>query len=228
MDLLGSIMKSMDKPPAVSNQEKKRRKAEAKLADEEKEKKTKFRITVPNSICKLSHNILGRQLEKQVSDFIKDGARTRLKLEPMEKLYRSIAHDVAEVAGLMSLSFGDEGINRHIMLFKKEHSPSEEELEALREGKEFDPNAQRDVEFDSEEATPSKVSKPSNDSSTPSAANYRDKYKSILGEASGQSAAKVTVPNKTFGFVPSANKQDQRSIEETLKDIRARKRQKGN
>ncbi|XP_065842814.1 sperm-associated antigen 7 homolog isoform X2 [Oscarella lobularis] len=212
MDLLGSIMKSMDKPPAVSNQEKKRRKAEAKLADEEKEKKTKFRIT----------------LEKQVSDFIKDGARTRLKLEPMEKLYRSIAHDVAEVAGLMSLSFGDEGINRHIMLFKKEHSPSEEELEALREGKEFDPNAQRDVEFDSEEATPSKVSKPSNDSSTPSAANYRDKYKSILGEASGQSAAKVTVPNKTFGFVPSANKQDQRSIEETLKDIRARKRQKGN
>ena len=73
----------------------------------------------------------------------------------MEKVYRSIVyesfiflfnssfilsytlcrHDVADVAGLTSFSFGDEDIDRYIMLFKKEHLPSDEELEALRSGK---------------------------------------------------------------------------------------------
>ena len=29
------------------------------------------------------------------------------------------SHDVAEIAGITSYSFGEEGINRHIILFKK-------------------------------------------------------------------------------------------------------------
>ena len=29
------------------------------------------------------------------------------------------SHDVAEIAGITSYSFGDEGINKHIILFKK-------------------------------------------------------------------------------------------------------------
>ena len=43
-------------------------------------------------------------------------------------------HEVAEVAGLLSFSFGTEGQDRHTVLFRKEAPPSEEELQALRNG----------------------------------------------------------------------------------------------
>ena len=42
---------------------------------------------------------------------------------------------MADVAGLTSYSFGEEDLDRYIMLFKREHPPSDEELEALRSGK---------------------------------------------------------------------------------------------
>lgn len=39
-------------------------------------------------------------------------------------------------------------------------------------------------------------------------------------------ATKVTQVNRKYGFVSSENKKDQRSIEQTLNDIRAKKRLK--
>lgn len=77
-------------------------------------------------------------------------------------------HDVAEVAGLTSFSFGDDEDSRYVMVFKKvgdgrgrcgelgevteprvtplpppgcpqEFAPSDEELEAYRRGEEWDP-----------------------------------------------------------------------------------------
>ena len=36
----------------------------------------------------------------------------------MDKLWRSIVHDVAEVASLVSFSFGEEGYDKYIMVFK--------------------------------------------------------------------------------------------------------------
>jgi hypothetical protein len=77
MDLLGSILGSMDKPPTVSVQEKKAKEAELKRAAEEKKKKSKFRQTI----------------EQKVSRFIQDGSQTRLKFEPMDKIYRSIVYN---------------------------------------------------------------------------------------------------------------------------------------
>jgi hypothetical protein len=47
------------------------------------------------------------------------------------------SHDVAEVAGLTSQSFGEEGVDRYIMLFKKEFPPSEDEIATLRNGEEW-------------------------------------------------------------------------------------------
>lgn len=46
-------------------------------------------------------------------------------------------HDIAEVAGLTAQSFGIEGVDRYIMLFKKEHPPSEDEITTLRNGEEW-------------------------------------------------------------------------------------------
>ncbi|GFY49708.1 sperm-associated antigen 7 homolog, partial [Trichonephila inaurata madagascariensis] len=48
-------------------------------------------------------------------------------------------HDVADIAGLCAYAFGEEEIDRYVMVFKKEYSPSEEELNAYRNGEEWDP-----------------------------------------------------------------------------------------
>lgn len=78
------------------------------------------------------------------------------------------------------------------------------------------------------------------------AKNYKEKYEHLIGKESALDAAKKTVTNKSYGFgeliyyvhariyiitsclsiVPSENKKDQRSIEQTLADMRERKRQK--
>uniref|UniRef100_A0A8C0JDZ5 Sperm associated antigen 7 n=1 Tax=Chelonoidis abingdonii TaxID=106734 RepID=A0A8C0JDZ5_CHEAB len=94
-----------------------------KLQEQEKRQKVEFR----------------KRMEKDVSDFIQDSAQTKKKFQPMNKLERSILHDVVEVAGLTSFSFGDDEESRYVMIFKKEFAPSDEELEAYRCGEEWDP-----------------------------------------------------------------------------------------
>ncbi len=117
MDLLGSIMGSMTGPPKVSEKERERRKKAREAADKAEEahrKATKdFRT----------------KTEERLGEFIKDGARTKMACPPMEKHLRSIVHDVAEVAGLVAHSFGQEDdASRHVVVWKKEAQPGEEEL----------------------------------------------------------------------------------------------------
>lgn len=49
----------------------------------------------------------------------------------------SLRHEVAQDAGMVSYSFGEEGIDRYIVVYKKEFVPSEDELNALRRGEEW-------------------------------------------------------------------------------------------
>ena len=67
-------------------------------------------------------------------------------------------------------------------------------------------------------------------SCTVAPAPYLDKYERLLGKATdvggAKDAARKTQMNKQYGFVPSENKKDHRSIEQTLADIRAKKKQK--
>ena len=59
------------------------------------------------------------------------------------------SHEIAETAGLLAHSFGEDEVDRYVMLFKKvcrdhlvltmmylsqEYAPSDEELQALRKG----------------------------------------------------------------------------------------------
>ena len=46
------------------------------------------------------------------------------------------------------------------------------------------------------------------------------------GKEVAKDAAKITEINKSYGLVPRENKKDNRSIEQTLNDIRAKKKQK--
>ncbi|RDD44193.1 Sperm-associated antigen 7 [Trichoplax sp. H2] len=208
MDLLDSIMKSMDKPPSLSQKEKKIQRAKKEFLQKQQEKEKE-------SMSKFNTQVLD-----QISAFINDANAKKLTYEPMDKIHRTAIHEIVENAGLLSYSFGQEGESRYVMVFKKEFPPSEEELAAYRRGEEYDPSAKKDNTDidDHQEEDKIKDSKPKRD--------YREKYMKIVGKESGIEAAKITVPNENFGFVPSSNKRDQRSIEETLNEIRSRKRSK--
>ncbi|KAF3840865.1 hypothetical protein F7725_006727 [Dissostichus mawsoni] len=185
-DLLGSILNSMEKPPTVGSQESRRKAREQaarlkKMEELEKRKKAEFR----------------KKMEKEVSEFIQDSAQQKRKYNPMGKIERSILHDVSEVAGLTSFSFGEEEESRYVMLFKKEQAALEETASSKTKKTEMCPNT-----------------------------NYRDKYVHLIGTSAAKDAAHTLEANRAYGCVPAANKRDTRSVEEAIDQIRAKKRQK--
>jgi len=214
MDLLGSILKNMDAPP-TTEVDKKAKEEKAKLKKlqmEEKKKNAAFR----------------GKIEKEVTEFLKDTKETRLKYPPMTRIQRSIVHDVAEIAGLTTFSFGEDEVDRFVMLFKKEFPPSDEELEAYRNGEEFDPDSigksKEEAKNTGDSHNSDRAQSSSKISTHPPPTYYKDKYRHLLGSDSGKDAARATKSNSAYGYVPSENKRDQRSIEETLNDIRKRKK----
>ncbi|KAJ9594194.1 hypothetical protein L9F63_014354 [Diploptera punctata] len=215
MDLLGSILNSMDKPPTISDKQRslmrKQKEEYLRKQREEKEKLKAFR----------------EKMEQGINEFLSDPSKQKKKFEPMEHVHRTIIHDVAEVAGVLAYSIGEEGVDRHVMLFKREFSPCEDELAALRRGEEWDPQKAKELalkreherKMEEEEA----AKKPKN--FVPNS-NYKDKYEHLIGREAAKEAARKTQTNKQYGFVPSENKKDMRSIEQTLADIQSKKRQK--
>uniref|UniRef100_A0A2R5LKR2 Putative actin-binding protein n=2 Tax=Ornithodoros turicata TaxID=34597 RepID=A0A2R5LKR2_9ACAR len=205
----------MDKPPTVGDKQKnlikKQREELQKREAEEKAKLRKFRD----------------QIEEQINKFIQNPEKQKHKFQPMSKVYRTIIHDVADIAGLTAFSFGEEDVSRHVMVFKKEFAPLDDELAAYRRGEEWDPEkakaAAKQKELEAEALAQSTRS--TSKGSAPQT-DYHEKYQKLLGKESGKDAAKITTPNKQFGFVPSQNKKDVRTIEQTLADIRAKKKQK--
>lgn len=53
--------------------------------------------------------------------------------------------DIAEDAGVISYSFGIEGEDRYVMLFKKQNPPSEDELATLRAGEEWNEDKAKEI-----------------------------------------------------------------------------------
>uniref|UniRef100_L7LX31 R3H domain-containing protein n=3 Tax=Rhipicephalus TaxID=34630 RepID=L7LX31_RHIPC len=205
----------MDKPPTVGDKQKKllqkQRDEHQKREAEEKEKLRKFRD----------------QVEDKINKFIQDPEKQKYKFAPMAKVHRTIIHDVADIAGLTAFSFGEEEVDRYVMIFKKEFAPSDDELAAYRKGEEWDPEKAKAAARERELAAAAlaEQAKQSSQESVPQS-DYHEKYEKLLGRESGKDAAKITTPNKQFGFVPSQNKKDVRTIEQALADIRAKKKQK--
>ncbi|XP_065206920.1 sperm-associated antigen 7 homolog [Planococcus citri] len=217
MDLLGSILNSMDKPPSVNEKERLRRK-KAKEAmqlqqNKEKEKLKAFRDDA----------------EKKINEFELDETKTKLPFPPSDRILRGIIHEIAQDAGMVSYSFGEEGIDRYIVVYKKEFVPSEDELNALRKGEEWNEEKARQIaekrKREEEEEEEYTKKKRENDKFVP-ASNYQTKYQHLIGLESAKDAAKKTGINKQYGFVPSENKKDSRSIEQTLADIQKKKAKK--
>lgn len=218
MDLLGSILDKMDKPPIPSSNQKKSSNGKSALhkqQEAERKKKVEFRT----------------KTEDKIQTFVCDPIQTRLKFPPMDKLWRSIIHDVAEVASLVSFSFGEEDYDKYVMVFKTQ--PCEEELQALRSGEEYDPSQNLSKEEETEQASVhedkseedyARIRRKSKEKFVPASAHYQDKYKHIIGTETGLEAARKAEPNVKFGMVPSERKRDVRSIEETMNAMRAKKK----
>ncbi|XP_046850414.1 sperm-associated antigen 7-like [Xenia sp. Carnegie-2017] len=209
MDLLGSILNNMDVPPTskadkvLKKNLKEQKEAMEKIQAKEKLKRDEFRSEV----------------EKKVNELMKDPNQTYFKYPPMDKIERSIIHDVAEIAGITSYSFGEEDIDRHIILFKKEFAPSEEELAVIRKGEEYDPMKIKEALEEKKQKASTVKSSDTKPIKIKPKANYKEKYEHLIGKDSGKDSAKITVTNNSFGYVPSENKKDVRSIEETMNEI---------
>lgn len=214
MDLLGSILNTMDKPPSVSSSDKARIKKHREQIENEKDKQ------------KQQVKQLRQMAEQKINAFVQNNKETRLKFLPMNQLCRNVIRELAEDAGLVSHSFGVEEEDRYTMLFKKESPPCEDELNTLRAGEEWSLDKAEEIgkkrkleqlqEVEDQKVTEfSKNFKPAH--------NYKEKYELIIGTEVAKDAARKTETNKQYGFVPSENKKDHRSIEETLADIRKKK-----
>ncbi|KAL3861023.1 hypothetical protein ACJMK2_007116 [Sinanodonta woodiana] len=213
MDLLGSILGSMEKPPPMRDDEKKKAKAQQALVEKQQEAEKKKLEDFRNKI------------HKWIQQFVKDGTLQKKKFEPMDKVYRAILHEVADIAGLTSFSFGQEEQERYVMVWKKEFAPTDDELLAYRKGEDWDPEKAKEMAKQKElERLEDQSDAKNNPKTVIPASNYKDKYKHLIGDTSAKDAARQTTANKSYGFVPSENKKDQRTIEQVLADNRARKR----
>ena len=221
MDLLGSILGSMEKPPTVDNEAKKKQK-------EQKEKMEKFQARE-----RLVLSSFRKEIQTRVNRFLQSDLEC-FRFEPMDKVRRAIVHEVAETAGMSSSAFGVEDEDRFVMLFKKESAPTDEQLAVYRSGVTYDPQrvdeilrergAEREKRISERRQEAAKKGKEKAEPT--SSSSYRDKYQHLIGAEAAEAAAKTMNANAAYGFVTSENKKDKRSIEETLADIRSKKKLK--
>ena len=141
------------------------RASEKEIAERKKAREMAKKLEERN---KQESKIFREKMETRIDEFLKlpigEEKNRRLVMEPMAKYacfisnaenesciriffliifryHRSVVHDVAEVAGLIAHSFGEEDVDRHCVLWRKEFAPCEDELDAHRNGIEWDPVA---------------------------------------------------------------------------------------
>lgn len=222
MDLLDSILNSMQGPPSTSEAQKSAMRKQKEVL-EKKQKEEKILLDKFRS-----------RTEEKVSNFIKDGKKPYLQFEPMDYMYRAIIRDVADTAGAQVFSFGQEGIDRYAVVYTRENAPSEDELTVRKAGGTWDSSkakemaqlrldCEKQAALDSEE---DKNRKRKRGQEELSGTYYKQKYAHLIGEDAALKAAHKTNTNKSYGEVPSENKKDLRSIEQTMADIKAKKLKK--
>jgi len=211
MDLLGSILGSMDKPPQDSDEKRQQRKKEKELATKmeakDKQLKLKFR----------------EKVEEKINSFMRSGDLKTHKFSPMNKYQRSIIHDVAEIAGLVSFSFGEEDVDRYIQVWKKEFSPCEGEVAALRRGEVYDPIKQKQLKEEKALNERLENERAKTVSKIIPKTNYKTKYEHLVGTDESLQEARKAVTNKSYGMVSAESKKDKRTVEQVQAELRAKK-----
>jgi len=221
-DFLGNIMAGMAGPPKASDKEiaerKKGREMAKKIEIRNKQETKDFRL----------------EIDKRIDTFLKlpiGDENRKMLFEAMPKVRRAIVHDVSETAGLVVHSFGVEDVDRHVVVWRKEFAPCEDELEAIKQGIEYDPVVSAREKYETskrqkqEEEEEKKRAKGKKEKFVPRT-NYKAKYEHLIGSESALDAARVMETNKSFGMVSSESKKDKRSVEVIQAEIRAKKKMK--
>lgn len=84
-----------------------------------------------------------------------------------------------------------------MVVYKKEHVPSGEEIAYLKRGEVYDP-AKIELERKLKEQEETSYRKRKKDDEKPNS-SYQEKYKHLIGEESGKSAAQRLETNEQFG-----------------------------
>jgi len=207
-------MKNMVPPPRSTPEERERRK-------KAEEMQKKMREAEQSSMLKFKGRITNR-----IMDLLHDEVQTRLTFEPMSRQQRGMVHEIAEQYELVVHSFGDEEIDRHVVIFKAEHAPGEAELNCLKKGEVYVPKSDSDLNEVSAEVE--ELTKPDK-KKRQAQPEYLQKYeKHFRGLDVAKAGAKKTETSRSYGCVSSEQKKDKRTIEETLADIKSRKKGKPN
>lgn len=113
------------------------------------------------------------------------------------------SHDVADIANVLAYSFGEEGVDRHMMIFKREHAPSEDHLNALRRGEEWSDEiakkVQEERERNAKEDLEASQSRKRKENFTPNSTFYKDKYQHLIGKEAALEAARKTEAGSSYG-----------------------------
>jgi len=201
----------MDKPPQESEEKRQERKKakelETKMQAKDKQLKLKFR----------------EKVEEKINSFMRNGELKTYKFSPMNKYQRSIIHDVAEIAGLVSFSFGEEDVDRYIQVWKKEFSPCEGELAALRRGEVYDPIKQMQLKEEKALNERLEIERARTVNKIVPKTDYKAKYEHLVGTDASLQEARKTVANKSYGMVSAESKKDKRTVEQVQAELRAKK-----
>ncbi|OQV22506.1 putative Sperm-associated antigen 7-like protein [Hypsibius exemplaris] len=213
MDIRELLSKQQGPPPQSASRKKEI--AEARKADEARKKYlANYRLQATNAIAA----------------FAADSARLKMKFSPADKTVRSIVHEIAEGHELVSHSFGEEGVNRHVYLFKKEYDLTEAELQCYRAGRKWEPSpvlparAVAPSEPTTSNALPKTEPLPSLNLQSP--IKPPNKSERVMARLAARSAELVQISRDSFGDVPVAGKTDRRTIAQVQADIQAKKKRK--
>jgi len=241
MDLLGSILGTMTGPPKGNEKEREEKRKAKELNKKIEEKRLAqakvFRQKIEAKVEAFVKTSVVLDRDKPTDDgSIRNDAEEYsnrcIHLEPMTQYERSVVHDVAEVAGLIAHSFGQEDVDRHVVLWKQEFPPSEDEINTLKQGKEWDPilNAKEKEEERLRQELEAKEDKLYQQSKkkkfVPRGNNYQHKYEHLIGSEEDFKVAKKAEVNsdRSFGMVSAESKKDRRTVEQVQAEIRAKKR----
>lgn len=102
----------------------------------------------------------------------------------------------------MTYTFGEEDVDRYIMIFKREHAPSEDQLYILRRGEEWNEEVAKKLKEErgrkAKEAAEYEKSKNKKEKFVPNS-YYKDKYQHLIGKEAALEAARKTEANSSYG-----------------------------
>lgn len=165
------------------------------------------------------------KIQNKVAAFLKDDRVATMQFPPIDKIFRTVIHEVCEEAGssLICMGFGND--ERYVIVYK--NPPSELEIEARKSGDCLKWNKEIELEYKKKKAKLHEesiaLSKPS-ECHSPGVTQQKASKKTKLVHL--ECEAINSDPNRSYGMVSSNSKNDKRTIEQALNDIQEKKRLK--